>query len=975
MHPIEWMQTRFDAALSEVPAALRQEVDQRWRAYLENSLQKGVSLHPPSVQTDGSVTVIDSIPRVWSCSEFISLSCGRHPELLKSYLDDAALLRPVSAQDVASAMAPLQQIEEDTTLMHQLRQTRRRLFVRIAWRDLAGWSDLDETVKALSGIADAAVKVALDAAHRRCVARYGEPVGEHSGDPVRLVVLGLGKLGGEELNFSSDIDLILAFSENGHTTGTRALSNHEFFLRVARQLVQLLDETTVDGFVFRTDMRLRPNGDSGPLVLSFDAMEHYYQVHGRDWERYALIKARVIAGDLEAGNRLLSALRPFVYRKYLDFGAFEAIRSMKDLIEREISRKKMNNDLKLGRGGIREIEFIVQSHQLIHGGRAPRLQTQSLRGALDEMATMGLVDPAGRDRLLRRYTFLRMTEHRLQMYRDQQTQALPNNPIDQARLSFAMGFADSADFLNALQEVREDVHQTFVTVFTLTRDEPDASSANGLEDLWSGAMDEASAEGCLVDLGYRDAERAMGLMLGLKHGNTYRTFSRSGRNRLDRLMPVVIKRCAASPDPETSLSRVIAVIEAIGRRSAYLALLFENPLALEQLIKLVSVSSWIGSWIGQNPVILDELLDPIGNYRPMDRSSLTREIGRRLDTCEADDLEAQMDTLREVRHGHLLRIAAADIAELLDTPTVCRGLCTLAESVLQQAFQVSVLSLKNRFKDLGDEAPTAFGIIAYGKLGSYELGYGSDLDIVFVIDDLALKDAGTHGPELDYYFGRLVQRFVHILTTRTRAGQLYEIDMRLRPSGRSGTLVTTLSGFQAYQMEDAWTWEHQAMVRARMVLGDPALVGRFDAIRHETLTAKRDPYALGTEIRAMKTRMLEANCRSNSTAFDLKLDNGGMVDIEFLVQYLVLRHAGDSPELLEYRDNVGLIKALATRGHLDADTGNRLIEIYVQYLATENRLKLGDRPPLIGQEELVPERRFVAELFESTLTREPTGSV
>ncbi|MDE2138856.1 MAG: bifunctional [glutamate--ammonia ligase]-adenylyl-L-tyrosine phosphorylase/[glutamate--ammonia-ligase] adenylyltransferase, partial [Gammaproteobacteria bacterium] len=482
-----------------------------------------------------------------------------------------------------------------------------------------------------------------------------------SGLPQSLVVLGLGKLGGGELNFSSDIDLIFAFPEDGETRGGQTLSNHEFFIRLGQSLVNALNENTGDGFVFRVDMRLRPNGASGPLALSFDAMEHYYQTHGREWERYALIKARAVAGDVRAGEALLKTLRPFVYRKYLDYGAIESIRTMKGMIEREMARKGMHGNIKLGRGGIREIEFIAQTQQLIRGGREPQLQDRRLLGVLPRLVAAGSLSAAAGTELAQAYVFLRNVEHRLQMEADRQTQSLPADAAAQARLAWASGFADLKTFADELERQRARVHRHFEQLFHTEAAPAGEQEADGLAQVWQATADAATAEKILRDSGYAQPEEALNLVSALRAGPMYTAYSTGARARMDRVMPLVLKAAGRSEDSLTTLQRLVHLLEAVGRRTVYFALMSENPQVLTQLVRLGGASPWIANWIAQHPILLDELLDPT-LYELPTPEALQDELRQRLVHIPEEDLELQMEVLREFRHGHVLRVAAADLA-------------------------------------------------------------------------------------------------------------------------------------------------------------------------------------------------------------------------------------------------------------------------------------------------------------------------
>ncbi|MDJ0957867.1 MAG: bifunctional [glutamate--ammonia ligase]-adenylyl-L-tyrosine phosphorylase/[glutamate--ammonia-ligase] adenylyltransferase [Arenicellales bacterium] len=943
--------------INELDPELAEVVTLQWHSFQERCGKE----HLPLPQT-----FLDSLPKVWAASEFVAKACVANPQLLMDLRDD--LCRRYASGELRDRVLGLE-FDSDESLMQSLRRIRSREAVRITWRNIAGWADLTEVMTTMSELADACVEKALRHIYRSYCERLGTPLAKTDGNPVGMTVLGLGKLGGRELNFSSDIDLIFAYSEAGETNHPRPISNHEFFLKVARSLIGALGTPTADGYVFRVDMRLRPNGESGPLALSFDAMEQYYQTHGRDWERYALIKARNIAGKQTTGKELLTRLQPFVYRRYLDFGAFEAVRSMKDMINRELRRKSVQNNIKLGQGGIREIEFIAQSYQLIRGGREPSLQTNQLFPALSFLGQSGVIQKSVAEELIEAYRFLRNLEHRLQMIRDQQTHQIPDVEIDRKRLLINCDAEDWSDLSQRITDVCDSVHQHFDKIFVPLR-QVEESKPDEIRDLWQGLLDSAVAHKALTKLGYADTASAINEMRSLRNSRVYHAHSKYGRERLDKLMPMCIREAGQTPNPDETLKRVVQFVEAVGRRSAYLVLLIENPLALSQLIKLIGASLWVNSWIQQHPLLLDELLDPITAEAASSEQNLIEELDRRLEQVEPDDLEQQMDVLREVCHGQSLRVAAADVSGLIDWVEVGRRLSMVAETMLTRTVDLCVTGAA---KTLGrpsvapGASPATLGIVAYGKLGSMELGYNSDLDIV-VLHHGAETNGITQGGERsignEQYYFRLVQRIVHILTTRTAAGILYEVDMRLRPSGRAGPIVTSLEGFHNYQLNHAWTWEHQALVRARMIVGPKPLRARFDEIRRDVLCQERDPHQLRLDIREMRQKMRTAHDQSSGDWFDLKHGNGGIVDIEFIVQYYVLKCARKHPELVGPRNNIELIGMLERIGCVGADDGQALAQAYYYYLAAEHHSKLAEQAARVGSTEFQQHREHVEMLWK-----------
>ncbi len=959
----------FTQQTLRLPPCLQPEVNRVWREF--------VAKIAAADQAPTWLNQLASLPYVWACSEFAARTCLLFPEVLQELHATGELYR-VYAQDElkAKVVAATAQIQDEPQLKAALRRLRQRAMLRVAWRDLAGLADLREVMADLSDLADACLEAALTQVYAWAVAKTGKPIGEISGKQSQIIVLSLGKLGGRELNFSSDIDLIFAYTEEGETAA--GVSNHEFFTRIGRALINVLSEATPDGFVFRVDMRLRPNGESGPLALSFDAMEHYYQTHGREWERYALIKARVAAGDRQAGAELLARLKPFVYRKYLDYGAIEGIRALKETINRELSRKGMQHHIKLGPGGIREIEFIGQIFQLIRGGREPVLQERGLQTVLANLAAKGYLTRQAAAELDAAYTFLRRVEHRLQMAADRQTHSLPQEECEKSRLALAMGFDGWDTFDAALRRHRDRVHAHFEQVFAEPQNASAAQDAPGLAGVWLNTLDDETAEQVLRAAGFSDPAAARGLLRGLRGGNAYIAFSSQGRGRMDRLMPLLLAAAATTAAPLLTLERLVKLLEAIGRRSAYLALLIENPVALTQLVRLCGASAWIADWLSQHPVLLDELLHPIALYAPLTREGLESELHERLAQLPQDDLEAQMEALREFRHGHVLRVAAADIGPGLSPETARLHLSHIAEVVVQESLVLAKTALVQRHgrptcARAGAQAyHPGFAVVAYGKLGSLELGYASDLDIIFLhqaCDEEGVTDGDKSLPN-EVFFSRLDQRLIHLLTTRTPSGILYSVDMRLRPSGQSGPLVTNLDAFRHYQGTRAWVWEHQALVRARAVAGDPEVCREFARIRREILCLRRDPWELRREVVQMRSRMQAAQPDHAAGLFDLKQDRGGIVDIEFMVQYWVLRFAADYPKLTDHTDNIPILDDLMRVGLLAEADRQTLVAAYRRYLSIEQHLRLMAHRPWVERAELsdVPDK--VAKIWQQVLIEE-----
>jgi glutamate-ammonia-ligase adenylyltransferase len=864
--------------------------------------------------------------------------------------------------------------------MATLRRFRRREMVRIIWRDLAGWASLEEVLGDLSQLAEDCLNSALTYLHGWQSKKLGAPYGTESGKPQALIVLAMGKLGARELNLSSDIDLIFAYPESGETRGTqRALSNEEYFTRLARCLIRALDVRTEEGFVFRVDMRLRPDGDSGPLVVSFDALENYYQNQGRDWERYAMIKARVIAGDRQAGTRLMAILRSFTYRRYLDFGAIESLRNMKVLIVQELRRQGIKSNIKLGPGGIREIEFIGQSFQLIRGGREPELQERRILPVLTLLAERDYLPPYAKEELYAAYVFLRRIEHRLQAYRDEQTHTLPASAEGRARLAFAMGYGDWEAFVRKLDGHRRRVQGHFEQLFATPHMDTmgQAAGENGLAEVWSAGGPIEPILAALSATGYRFPEKVVQALAGLRQSYTVRALSTQARGRLDQLMPLLLGAAGRAEQPERCLQRVVTLLETVAQRTAYLALLAEYPMALSQLVKLCAVSPLIARQLTRYPLLLDELLDPRSLYHVPSYGQLVEDLEQSLASIPEDDLEQQMELLRHFRQRQTLRVAAADVTGALPLMKVGDHLTYLAEVILKKALELSWQHLTRRHGHprcgSGDEpGDYGFAIIGYGKLGGYELGYGSDLDLVFLHAAKPSDPPTEGGKPLDpiVFYSRLGQRLIHILQTLTPSGKLYEVDTRLRPSGASGLLVSSLEAYSDYQYTQAWTWEHQALVRARFVAGDKRLGAAFTAMRQDVLSRQRDLIMLREEVRSMRAKMRNQLDRSQPGMFDLKQGKGGIADIEFMVQYGVLAWAHAYPHLLVYPDNIRTLEGFAQAGLMALEESALLADSYRAYRAVVNRLNLQEQEDLVEEEQFSKERSAVQRLWSALLEDE-----
>tara|TARA_Y100000814_G_scaffold24612_3_gene16333 strand:- start:483 stop:2876 length:2394 start_codon:yes stop_codon:yes gene_type:complete len=767
----------------------------------------------------------------------------------------------------------------------------------------------------------------------------------------------MGKLGGHELNFSSDIDLIFTYPEKGETQGgKKSLEHQQFFTRLAQKLIQALNKVTVDGQVYRVDMRLRPFGESGPLVLHFDAMEDYYQEQGRHWERFAMVKARVINSDDSSYEAALQAiLTPFTFRRYLDFTTLDALRNMKKLIATEIRRRKLNNNIKLGAGGIREVEFFAQSFQLIHGGREPSLQSKSLLTTLKALEENEIVENEVVEALKQDYLFLRKVEHTLQQYRDQQTQTLPEDEDQRQALIEVMGFPNYAQFLTHLDAVMARIHGHFNELIEESQDahDPQDSLFSACCDAWQLQMVEH--EFCQTFASYlppEDASRVQHLLLDFNQNQRRYLLGQRGEDTLNKLIPEILYVLIThnAQGVPYILKRVLGVISAITGRTTYLDLLLENPDVLKQLVRLCERSEWVANEIKRFPLLLDELLTPL-YLEQQDTDIVTSkndyisELRQSLLRVEPDDVEAMMDTWRQFKLCQQLRIAASDISGSLPIANVSDKLTVLAEVVLEQVVHAAWHQISERFGVPNHLTAdnSGFAVVAYGKLGGYELGYGSDLDLVFLHN--APREATTTGAksiEAQQFYIKLAQRIMHLLNTKTLFGQLYETDLRLRPSGNAGLLCCHLDGFKRYQQEEAWTWEHQALVRARGVCGDKTLLTQFADVRAEILGQPRDKAALRDEVCKMRTKMRQHLLNEKAQKVDLKQCVGGITDIEFMTQYWVLANASTIPSITRYTDNLRILNEAAQHGVIDDKQAKMLQDAYLALREQYHHLTLAD---------------------------------
>jgi glutamate-ammonia-ligase adenylyltransferase len=944
---------------TEVPAALVSS--------FEKAVERleSVEAWPEIIGRDKDLAA--TLNKVLACSEYAADILARYPDVLEALIVSGRMHRPL----VSGELDPLflqdtPDNETETRFMRRIRLFRHRELLRIIWRDLAGWSDCAGTLRELSAVADACIRAGFLRSSLEMQGRYGVPR-DSEGQESNFIIVAMGKLGGGELNFSSDIDVVFLYSEPGETDGARSQANEEYFRRLAQHFIKLLDDKTADGFVYRVDARLRPFGDSGPLACSVAAFEDYLLQHGRDWERYAWVKARVV--NIWAGTHdfYSNILRPFVYRRYLDFGVFSSLREMKSMIEQEGRAAANRENIKLGPGGIREIEFIAQTLQLVRGGMDRPLRQRSLMPALEQLGHEQLMPAATVEELTTAYKFLRDLENRLQMIADRQTHELPGGEENRARLVFANGFASWDELYAALNEQRTIVQADFDEILRHERGDAEGDDGELPGDL-------ASLEQ-LAEASFENPAEVLQRLNALRSGQQYQRMDELGQQRLNRLLPSVLMACVHAANPLLALDGTLRVVESIGRRSAYIALLNENTAALERLVRLCGSSDFLSRQVAAHPLLLDELLDQRIFLEAPTHDDLVQDLQHRLEGVNPEDSEQHFEALRNFQQAAVFRVAVADLSGTLPLMKVSDMLTEIAEFVLAEALEMSLQELVTRHGRPmcvvdGSSREAGFAIAGYGKLGGLELGYGSDLDIVFMHDSEGESQETDGEKSLDnaVFFGRLARRITHVLTMPTPTGSLYEVDTRLRPSGKSGLLVTSLVALDAYQKSEAWTWEHQALLRARAVTGSAVVREAFETLRIRALLEYVKRETLQDEVIKMRSRMRKELNKSNAEEFDIKQGEGGVIDIEFLVQYLVLLHAPTHESLLRYPDNIRQLDALRDADILSGDTSEGLADAYRAYRVRMHLLSLAGESGLAPLGEFEAERSLVTKLWQMHLT-------
>lgn len=944
-------------------------------------------LHDPVSWEQGR----DALARVFALSPYVANTCRRYPDELARLLNEGSLDRanPSDSARVLSLWANelRDDFERHQTLLSTplpslrarepveqstLRRFRHRHMVRILWRVLTDKSSLVETLADLSSLADVAIRQAAFWAHEHQTGRYGEPR-DASGRQQQLIVLGMGKLGGGELNVSSDIDLIYVWPAPGQTDGRKTIDNAEFFQRVARRLSQLLGAVTEDGFVYRVDTRLRPFGESGPLVMNFDGLENYWLTQARDWERYAMVKARAVTGDPEDIAELQSLYRPFVFRRYLDYSAIESLRDLKRKIALSVKRQSMQDNIKLGSGGIREIEFIGQAFQLVRGGREPRLQIRPIRQVLALLVELQLLQEDEHQQLIGAYDYLRLVENAVQMMRDEQVHSIPTDSTDQLRLLEMMGEADWDQFRARLDTHQSAVRSIFDALFEVSEE------TDGAVQAWAiaSAMDSTAedVQSALIELGIEAEMPLVESLDAVARGAFYQRLTAVSKQRMDRMLPLLLHCVLEQDSPAEALARGLHFVRSVAGRSGYLQVLADHPDALKRLVHLFSESSWLTEFVSRHPIVVDELLDTRNDPNALDCAVLRQAgiaEGQRL---LESDLEQQMDTLRQFRHTRELAIATAELEGNLTLMQVSDALSGLAEGLIEAVLTLvsAALARIHGWPSCQQDGQTVLpdvGVVAYGKLGGLELGYGSDLDLVFLHDSSgqAQHSNGDKPIENALWYAKLAQKFVHFMSASMPAGELYEIDFRLRPNGASGVLVTSVGAFEQYQLNEAWTWEHQALMRSRIVYGSPALQQHFDDIRRTVLSSLRVADQVRIEVAKMREKMRQALGSKSADRMDLKQDSGGVADIEFVVQYFVLAYAARHPELVCHTDNVRVLEAIGAVGLLDPQDAAFLSRSFVELRSRLHRLALQQSSGVVPIDaELAQLRQSVIEIRDRVL--------
>ncbi|MCP3900390.1 MAG: bifunctional [glutamate--ammonia ligase]-adenylyl-L-tyrosine phosphorylase/[glutamate--ammonia-ligase] adenylyltransferase, partial [Desulfobacteraceae bacterium] len=857
-------------------------------------------------------------------SQFIEASVTRYPDVFESLLSSGDLDRSYNKGEMFEKVKAFSSdLTKESEFQHAVFKAKLRENVRIAFRDLNQKASLNETLTDISLLADSCIEIISSYIYNDLSETYGLPT-DSQGKKQNLIILGMGKLGAGELNFSSDIDLIFVYPKNGYTDNTKSIANEDFFTKMCRKLIKLLGSSGEGINFYRVDTRLRPFGATGPLVMTCQEFEEYYQAQGREWERYAFIKTRPVAGDLRAGYQLLRDLKSFVYRRYFDYGTFDSFKDMKKRISLQTKNTNLKENIKSGPGGIREIEFFGQIFQLIRGGIEPELQERKILKVLTFLVKYSCIDQKTKKDLKKAYVFLRMVENRLQEFQDLQTHDLPKDDECRLRLALSMDFDSYPMFLKTLDEHRNKVHQHFSELLVSEEDEAEDTELEDFKRLWLNINDPQSLIKTETISGYENIDNVVKQLQILEEHPRTKRLAQSSRKRLNRLIPLILKKASKCANPDTALMRLIEMIITIESRACYISLLLENKGALHTLSTLAEKSPWIISFLSQHPALLDELLDIKTLYSPPEKKELEKHLKRRMSKIDKNDIEFQLEELSVFKQTNTLRVAAADISKNYPLMKVSDKLTYIAETVLDKVLEISWNMITKKYgipygvpeeakrKTIDLIKSCGFAIVTYGKVGGLETGYKSDLDLIFICsEDAGTTQSAKRNIENVAFYSILSQRIINALSMHTSAGQLYGADMRLRPGGQGGPIVTHIGALKEYFETKAWTWEHQALIRARPVSGDKEIQKQFNQIRETIIAQKRDSKALKTDVLEMRERMREEHLRIKDGYFDIKQGKGGIVDIEFLVQYLVLNHSYSHPKLKLWTDNVRLLESLA----------------------------------------------------------------
>ncbi len=936
------------------------------------------SLKKDDVEINLSPQVSSDMVKVFLFSEFVASRITKNIQFFKKLIDSRDLFEQYSEDAYVKKLGNLISDDMDiSAIKNILLEVKLYETIRIAWRDLSGAALLDETLTDLSNLADAIVDLAVSSIYQSVCKVHGAPV-DGKGSVQKMIVLGMGKLGAKELNFSSDIDLIFVYPETGFTNGDNSISNEEFFTKVCRQFLKFFSPGSHELNFYRVDTRLRPYGDGGPLVMSASAFEEYYQAQGREWERYAMIKARPIAGDIEEGYKLLKMLNSFIYRRYFDYGSFDSFRDMKHRITLQVKSKKLKNNIKLGAGGIREIEFFGQLFQLIRGGVEPKLQERKILKVLDLLEAHQCINQAARGDLKESYEFLRMVENRLQAYADRQTHDIPENKDQQMVLALSMGHECWDDLKKELDAQMQKVHHHFNQLLVSEEQETADQETQDLKEIWVNINDPQSTADAKTIGKFEEPDRVISILRSLEEHPNTKQLTPNGRKKLAILIPVLVKKIGEQDEPEALLIKLVDLIITIERRTCYLSLLIENKGALETLITLATKSPWIISFLARHPALLDELMHPASLYAPPGKAALQEQMQVRMSSIPSDDLEILLEELCIFRQVNMLRVSAADVSGNYPLMKVSDHLTWIAETVLAQVLKIAWDIVTQKYgtpqgisrssNGMENIDQCGFAIVAYGKVGGLEMGYKSDIDIVFLYK---AEDGMTQGEDKSIeairFYSNLGTRIINALTMHTPAGTLYGADMRLRPGGNSGTIVSHIDAYEEYLKKEAWTWEHQALIRARCITGDKSICEQFEKIRKNILIQKRDAQTLKKEVGEMRERMREDRLKYTQGRFDLKQSQGSIVDIEFLVQYLILKHAHIYPDLTIWPDNMRLLESLDAEGIITGCESERLQDAYISMRKTIHRRNLQEKALQLPEEQFSETRGHVREIYEKYL--------